>query len=202
VTLVNPNNPDGAVADRETVLRLHDDVSSQGGYLVVDEAFADVAPGYSVAALAGIARYPRLIVLRSFGKFYGLAGVRLGFVIAAAPVVARFRELLGDWPVSADAIAVGLAAYSDDAWAERTRERLQRSANRLDDLLISSGLEIVGGTSLFRLARSEDARRRFDNLLRAGILARPFDHDPTLLRFGLPREQWAWQRLAEALRKP
>jgi len=201
VTLVNPNNPDGAVVDRERLLALHDEVSSREGYLVVDEAFADVAPECSVAALAGDARYSRLIVLRSFGKFYGLAGVRLGFVVAAPPIIARFRELLGDWPVSADAIAVGLAAYADDAWAERTRERLQQSARRLDDLLISSGFSIVGGTSLFRLARSDDARARFESLLRAGILARPFDYDPTLLRFGLPPD-YAWRRLADALRKP
>lgn len=202
VTLVNPNNPDGASVARARLLTLHDEVSSRDGYLVVDEAFADVAPTCSVAALAGSARYPRLIVLRSFGKFYGLAGVRLGFVIAGPPVIARVRELLGDWPVSADAIAVGLAAYADDEWAERTRERLLHSAQRLDDLLISSGLAIVGGTSLFRLARSDDARDRFDRLLRAGILVRPFDHDTTLLRFGLPHEPSAWRRLADALRKP
>ena len=202
VTLVNPNNPDGAVIARERLLGLHDDVSSRDGYLVVDEAFADVEPARSVAPVAGVARYPRLVVLRSFGKFYGLAGVRLGFVIAAPPIIARFRELFGDWPVSADAIAAGLAAYADDTWAERTRERLLRSAHRLDDLLKRSGFEIVGGTSLFRLARGGDARDRFENLLRAGILARPFDHDPTLLRFGLPHEPSAWLRLADALRKP
>lgn len=202
ITIVNPNNPDGAVVDRAHLLALHDDVSSRGGYLIVDEAFADVEPSCSVATLAGGARCPRLIVLRSFGKFYGLAGVRLGFVIAAQAVIARFRELLGDWPVSADAIAAGLAAYADDEWAERTRERLLHAARRLDDLLITSGFEIVGGTSLFRLTRSDDARERFDRLLRAGILARPFDHDTTLMRFGLPHEPSAWRRLADALRKP
>lgn len=200
VTLVNPNNPDGAVIDRERLLELHDELASRGGYLVVDEAFADLEPACSVASLAGGARCPRLIVLRSFGKFYGLAGVRLGFVIAGPSIIARFRELLGDWPVSADAIAVGLAAYADDAWAERTRERLKLCARRLDELLQSAGLDIVGGTSLFRLARSDEARERFENLLRAGVLARPFDHDPTLLRFGLPNGPAAWQRLAEALR--
>ena len=186
VTLVNPNNPDGAVVDRARLLALHDEVSSRDGYLVVDEAFADVEPACSVAALAGGARCPRLI----------------GFVIAAPSVISRFRELLGDWPVSADAIAVGLAAYADDTWAERTRERLLLSARRLDDVLMSSGFEIVGGTNLFRLARSADARERFEKLLRAGILARPFDHDTTLLRFGLPHEPSAWRRLADALRKP
>jgi cobalamin biosynthetic protein CobC len=202
ITLVNPNNPDGAVISRERLLSLHDDIASCDGHLVVDEAFADIEPHCSVAAIAGTARYPRLVVLRSFGKFYGLAGVRLGFVIGAPPIITRFRELLGDWPVSADAIAAGLAAYADDAWAKRTRERLLHAARRLDDLLISSGFDIVGGTSLFRLARSANARDRFETLLRAGVLARPFDHDPTLLRFGLPHEPAAWQRLAEALRKP
>jgi cobalamin biosynthetic protein CobC len=202
VTLVNPNNPDGAIIAREHLLTLHDNIASRDGYLVVDEAFAEVAPESSVAAIAGTARYPRLVVLRSFGKFYGLAGIRLGFVIATPPIITRFRELFGDWPVSAEAITAGLAAYADDAWAKRTRERLRVSANRLDDLLTTSGFEIVGGTSLFRLTRSNDAPHRFEKLLRAGILARPFDHDPTLLRFGLPGEPSAWQRLAEALRTP
>lgn len=202
VILVNPNNPDGAVISRERLLSLHDDVASREGYLVVDEAFADVEPGCSVSAVAGNGRYPRLVVLRSFGKFYGLAGVRLGFVVGAPSVIARFRELLGDWPVSADAIAAGVAAYADHEWAERTRERLRRASQRVDELLKRNGFDIVGGTSLFRLARCDHARDRFENLLRAGILARPFDHDPTLLRFGLPHEPEAWQRLTEALRSP
>lgn len=199
VTVVNPNNPDGAIIDRERLLGLHDEVALRDGYLVVDEAFADVEPACSVASLAGASQYRRLIVLRSFGKFYGLAGVRLGFVIAAPAIIARFRELFGDWPVSADAIAAGLAAYADEAWAAGARERLRHLARRLDELLQGSGFDIVGGTSLFRLARSDDARDRFECLLRAGILARPFDHDPTLLRFGLPGEPAAWHRLADAL---
>jgi cobalamin biosynthesis protein CobC len=203
VTIVNPNNPDGGVSEPERLLRLHDDIVARHGYLVVDEAFADVAPACSVAPLAGSARYPNLIVLRSFGKFYGLAGIRLGFVIAAPSILARLRELLGDWPVSADAIAAGTAAYADDSWADRMRETLCQSALRLDAVLIGSGLTVIGGTSLFRLTRSEDARARFERLLRAGILARPFEHDATLLRFGLPpHDPSAWQRLAAALRTP
>jgi cobalamin biosynthetic protein CobC len=202
VTLVNPNNPDGAVLERGQLLRLHEEVASREGYVVVDEAFADVEPACSVAPLAGCGGYQRLIVLRSFGKFYGLAGVRLGFVIGAPRIVARFRELVGDWAVSADAIAAGLTAYADNSWAERARERLRHSAHRLDDILKTNGFAIVGGTSLFRLARSDDARERFERLLHAGVLARPFEHGPTLLRFGLPAEPSAWHRLAEALRKP
>jgi cobalamin biosynthetic protein CobC len=140
------------------------------------------------------------VVLRSFGKFYGLAGVRLGFVIAAEAIIARIRGLIGDWPVCADAIVAGLAAYADQTWAAHTREHLQGAAQRLDRLLVRCGLQIVGGTSLFRLTRSPDAPARFQQLLQAGVLVRPFDHDATLLRFGLPYGKPAWSRLAEALR--
>ena len=201
-TLVNPNNPDGHVTERERVLALHDELAARDGFLAVDEAFADVEPACSVAAEAGSARYPRLIVFRSFGKFFGLAGLRLGFVIAAPSTAARFRGLLGDWPVTADTIAAGLAAYADKSWAERTRARLRSAARRLDALLTRNGFILVGGTSLFRLARSDGARSRFEQLLHAGILVRPFDHDPTLLRFGLPRGSAAWRRLTTALRSP
>lgn len=201
-TLVNPNNPDGHVTARERVLALHDELAARDGFLVVDEAFADVEPACSVAAEAGSARYPQLIVFRSFGKFFGLAGLRLGFVIAAPSIAARFRGLLGDWPLTADTIAAGLAAYADESWAERTRARLRSAASRLDALLARNGFILVGGTSLFRLARTDGARSRFEQLLRAGILVRPFDHDPTLLRFGLPHGATAWRRLATALRSP
>jgi cobalamin biosynthesis protein CobC len=199
ITIVNPNNPDGRVLDRDRLLALHDTLQKRNGILVVDEAFIELEPALSVAPLAGSKRAPRLIVLRSFGKFFGLAGVRLGFVIAAPGIVARLRSLIGDWPVSSDALAAGIAAYADEQWATRTRNRLARAANRLDALLRNSGFAIVGGTSLFRLVRAADARDRFARLLAAGILVRPFDHDETLLRFGLPKISHEWTRLAAAL---
>jgi cobalamin biosynthesis protein CobC len=200
LTLVNPNNPDGVVTEPESLLEAHDRMAAEGGYLVVDEAFAEVEPSCSVAALAGSERYSRLVVLRSFGKFYGLAGVRLGFLIAAPAIIARARASVGDWPIAADAIAAGLAAYADTTWAERARIRLRGAARRVDALLTRNELSVVGGTSLFRLARSPIAPIRFEQLLRAGILVRPFDHDATLLRFGLPHGTAAWQRLRDALR--
>lgn len=202
LTLVNPNNPDGTIIPRARLLALHDMLAERHGVLIVDEAFAETDPTCSVVDLAGSARAPQLVVLRSFGKFYGLAGVRLGFVIAAQAIIARMRGLIGEWPVCADAIAAGLAAYSDLQWAEPARERLRRAVQRLDRLLTRRGLHIVGGTSLFRLTRSPDARARFQQLLQAGVLVRPFDHDATLLRFGLPYGKTAWTRLADALRTP
>ena len=202
LTIVNPNNPDGRIVERDPLLSLHDSLARHGGALIVDEAFADVVPEVSVAGEAGSNRAPRLVVLRSFGKFFGLAGLRLGFIVAAAPFASAMRDLLGEWPVSSDALTAGLAAYPDRRWAERERAALQKSAQRLDQLLQSSGFELAGGTSLFRLARAPDARARFARLLAAGILVRPFDFAPDLLRFGLPRGRDPWRRLAAALRGP
>ncbi len=187
--VVNPNNPDGRVTPTETL------VPGQG-WLVVDEAFADPHPEASVAAQAG----GRLVVLRSFGKFYGLPGLRLGFLLAEPALAARVREAFGDWPVSTPAILAGRAAYTDHAWRERTRRRLARDRARLDGLLESAGLQVLGGTDLFRLARSDDAEAVFLRLTRAGVLCRPFDQ-AGLLRFGLPGRPADWDRLAAALQK-
>jgi cobalamin biosynthetic protein CobC len=202
LTIVNPNNPDGRIVERARLLALQDSLNAHDGTLIVDEAFADVAPEVSVAAEAGTAAAQRLVVLRSFGKFFGLAGLRLGFIVAAAPLAAAIRGLIGEWPVSSDAIAAGLAAYADRRWMDRERVVLQKSARRLDGLLALSGFELAGGTSLFRLARAANARERFARLLAAGILVRPFDFDPSLLRFGLPRGREQWRRLGAALGTP
>lgn len=193
--LINPDNPTGLALSPDQVLGLTD------GSLLVDEAFVEVDPTMSVAALAGAAGHERLMVLRSFGKFYGLAGARLGFLIAEPALAARVRQALGDWPVSGPAIAAGLAAYADLDWATQTRPRLTENATRLDGLLRQVGFEIVGGTSLFRLTRAGDAARRFEILAQAGILTRPFSWDATLIRFGMPGPERDWLRLARALER-
>ncbi len=197
--VVNPNNPDGRLVGRERLQRWHDLLAARGGVLVVDEAFAEVVPEWSVAAVAGTPALQRLLVLRSFGKFYGLAGLRLGFVVGAPTILHRIRNAVGDWPVSVDALVAGLAGYADREWAERTRVQLARAARRLDELLRQHGFDIVGGTALYRLARAADAPARFERLAAAGILTRPFHHDSTLLRFGLPGSAEAWRRLRQAL---
>jgi cobalamin biosynthesis protein CobC len=201
MTLVNPNNPDGRVLAREQLQSLHETLDANRGVLIVDEAFADLEPRHGVADFAGTDVAPRMVVLRSFGKFYGLAGVRLGFVIASVSIATQLRQLLGDWPVSVDALRAGLAAYADHAWAQRTRDHLSRAAQRLDKLLVGSGMSIVGGTSLYRLARAPNARARFSQLISHGVLVRPFDYDATLLRFGLPAGSDEWRRVAAALQE-
>ena len=119
-------------------------------------------------------------------------------LIAEPGLAARVAAQFGDWPVSAEAIAAGTAAYADHAWRERTAARLAKDAARLDGLLAATGFEVLGGTSLFRLASTPDAARRFTALARRGVLTRPFSDQPTWLRFGLPKPK-DWPRLQSAL---
>jgi cobalamin biosynthetic protein CobC len=195
VVLVNPNNPDGRIVAAADLAAKAHRMSDQGRWLIVDESFVEAAPQLSVAAETA----PRLVVLRSFGKFYGLPGVRLGFVLGAPELIARVRGRSGDWPVGAEAIRAGTDAYSDAGWRAQTLARLTDDAARLDGLLRAAGFEVLGGTALFRLARAADAPRRFDRLCRQGVLTRPFPHDPTWLRFGLPHTA-GWPRLEAALK--
>jgi len=188
--VVNPNNPDGAVTPAADIL-----ASAERRWTIVDEAFADPAPEHSVADHAK----GRLVVLRSFGKFYGLPGLRLGFVVADPALVAQVRLAQGDWPIGAAAVAAARVAYADDAWAQAARARLARDARRLDAMLRAGGLTPVGGTPLFRLVHAPDATEVFLRLARAGILCRPFE-DPHRLRFGLPGAPRDWGRLQAALR--
>jgi cobalamin biosynthetic protein CobC len=139
------------------------------------------------------------VVLRSFGKFFGLAGLRLGFVIAAPEFVARIAEALGPWAVSGPAIEIGTRALSDTAWIGENRSRLKGLRVRLDILLQDAGFKIVGGTDLFRLVDDARAFEVWEHLGRAGILVRAFADHPTWLRFGLPGRGEDFDRLAQAL---
>lgn len=191
LVVVNPNNPDGRLLDPADILAL----CERFPLVVVDEAFSEVSPGRSVA---GSLR-PGLVVLRSFGKFYGLAGLRLGFCLAQPDVVARMAAQLGPWPVSGPALAVGCAALADRVWADATRAHLANAAQRLDAVLTAAGLHGVGGTDLFRLVEHPDAAAIYDRLGRAGILVRAFVQRPDWLRFGLPGGETALHRLRDAL---
>jgi cobalamin biosynthetic protein CobC len=192
--VVNPNNPDGRIVTREALLAC---AGALRGLLVVDEAFMELGPPGT--SLAGDVERGNIVVLRSFGKFFGLAGLRLGFALASPAIAARLTAMLGPWAVSGPAIAIGAAALADRRWAMATRARLGEAAHRLDQILTGVGLEIIGGTSLFRLARTGPAGELFQHLGRAGILVRRFAHEPSWLRFGLPAGEADWQRLASVL---
>jgi cobalamin biosynthetic protein CobC len=191
VIVVNPNNPDGRQTDPERLLAMCGE-----RLVVVDEAFADVVPEISLARRAG---RPGLVVLRSVGKFFGLAGMRLGFVLAGEPFAQALRQAIGPWAVSGPAAAVGAVALADDGWVRGARVRLTAAAGRLDGLLVRHGLAIEGGTTLFRLAGTARAADLFEHLARAAILVRPYPERPAWLRFGLPADDAGGERLARAL---
>ena len=171
-------------------------MSRQGGWLLVDGSFADIQPGLSAA---GLAPEGALVVLRPFGKFYGLAGLRLGFAITADDIARRVTAALGPWAVSGPAVAIGSAALADTQWAEDTRRKLTAQAQRLDTLLEAAGPAVIGGTSLFRLARHAEAGSLHRALAQRHIWVRTFDDRLDLLRFGLPPDEASLQRLATAL---
>ncbi|HYH22501.1 MAG TPA: threonine-phosphate decarboxylase CobD [Azospirillum sp.] len=195
VVIVNPNNPDGRVVPAAVLLDLARRQAARGGWLVVDEAFADAMPEVSMAAEAD---RPGLVVLRSFGKFFGLAGVRLGFALGRPELADAVRRGVGPWAVSGPALAVGAAALSDRAWIETMRQRLVAETSALDVHLQRMDLSVSGGTPLFRLVthdRAQDYHRAFG---RAGILVRRFPEHPGWLRMGLPPDEAARERLAQA----
>lgn len=191
--VVNPNNPDGRKHAPEDLLRL----ATRVGRLVVDESFADARPDLSLAPKAA---QGRLIVLRSFGKFYGLAGVRLGFILGSEADIATLAEMAGPWPVSGPAIAIGAAALSDDGWAQASAAQSYVEVARLDRLAQSAGWKLVGGTELFRLYDTPDAAAAQEKLARHQIWTRIFPYSDHWLRLGLPRQTAEWDRLAAALR--
>lgn len=191
--IVNPNNPDG----RETPPARLLEVAGKVDRLVVDESFADARPDLSLAPHAGARR--GLFVLRSFGKFYGLAGVRLGFVLGHADDIAALSEMAGPWPVSGAAIEIGQSALADAAWARATITRLRAESARMDGLAQEAGWGVIGGTELFRLYHTPDAAAAQTHLARAHIWSRIFPWSPHLLRLGLPGSEREWERLGAAL---
>ena len=194
IVVVNPNNPDGRLLSRAELASVAARCAARGGLLVIDEAFADFTPETSIV--------PDLpdgtIVLRSFGKTYGLAGLRLGFAIGAPDLMAQLRTALGPWSVAGPALHVGALALSDTDWLAETGRERARDAARLDALLARHG-RIVGGTALFRLLETPKAAMLFDRLGRHGIYVRRFQNAPDRLRLGLPGDEASWSRLRAAL---
>ncbi|WP_299836874.1 threonine-phosphate decarboxylase [uncultured Jannaschia sp.] len=185
IVIVHPNNPDG---------RLHSETDADAPLAIIDESFCDVTPDSSLIRLA---ERPGTVVLKSFGKFWGLAGLRLGFAIARPETIARLAEALGPWPVAGPALAIGTAALGDAEWADRTRARLAADAARLDALMAPHGT-CLGGTTLFRLYALPDASAFQSRLAHHRIWSRTFPYSDTRLRLGLPPAE-GWPRLEAAL---
>jgi cobalamin biosynthetic protein CobC len=197
LVLVNPNNPTGERISTEALLAWHRRLVARGGWLVVDEAFMDATPEESLAAHAGA---DGLVVLRSLGKFFGLAGARVGFVLAWPELLERLSEAQGPWTLAQPARHVARLALADATWQNAARQHMESSSRRLADLLARSGLPPGGGTALFQWVECERAPNLHEALAQKGILVRRFD-DPAGMRFGLPGAEAEWQRLELALKK-
>ncbi len=182
---VHPNNPDGHVWD---------DALLNAPFNIIDESFCDIMPERSLIALAA---NPGTIVLKSFGKFWGLAGLRLGFAIGDPEIIAGLAEALGPWPVSGPALAIGADALADPLWADETRARLAADAARLDALVTGKGAVLQGGTTLFRLYQVQDAAAAQAHLARHHIWSRIFPYADNWLRLGLPGPD-DWPRVEAA----
>lgn len=181
--IVHPNNPDGRLWR----------ASDLAPMTIIDESFCDIAPE---ATLKAQATRPNTVILKSFGKFWGLAGLRLGFAIGDPVLIGKLAQSIGPWAVSGPALAIGARALADTAWAEATRTRLATDAARLDALI---GLPVVGGTSLFRLYESDDSLALQTRLARAHIWTRIFPYSSRWIRLGLPGNPAHWARLEQAL---
>ncbi|KGJ04586.1 L-threonine O-3-phosphate decarboxylase [Paracoccus halophilus] len=189
--IVNPNNPDGREFTAQQIAR----IAAGVGHLIVDESFADPRPDLSVAP----ARPRNVTVLRSFGKFWGLAGLRLGFAIGAPDLLARLAGRAGPWSVSGPALEIGAAALADAQWAEDTVTWLSEAALHLDQIVTAHGWRLAGGTHLFRLYETPEAQAAQDMLARAGIWSRVFPWHPRWLRLGIPGNRAEFGRLQGAL---
>lgn len=195
--IVNPNNPDGRVISKEALLQLAQKLGARGGFLVVDEAFADAHEAVSIAANAEDAP---MIVLKSFGKFFGLAGVRLGFAITGGRFVEALERRLGPWAVSGPALAIANHAFSDAGTLADYRTRIDLRRAELSAVLDKSGLKEIGGTALFSLVEHVDAIGIYTRLCERHILIRKFDYAPRWLRIGLPLDDVALARFEKALK--
>ena len=194
---INPNNPTGLMLPAEQLMRWHQRLQARGGTLVVDEAFVAQGSGESLAACAGT---PGLVVLRSLGKFFGLAGVRAGAVLAEPALVSALAGQLGPWAMSGPARYIMRRALRDESWQRQANVRLRESANRLHQLLLKHGLGESSGTHLFRYLAHPNATAIHQALARQAVLVRLFDV-PSALRVGLPGDEAQWRRLEVALGK-
>lgn len=196
--LINPNNPTGKLWPREQLLAWHKRLAAKGGWLVVDEAFMDGMPEHSLSSLPV---RPGLIVLRSIGKFFGLAGIRCGFVIAESGLLARLAEQLGPWSIGHPGRYVAAKALADGRWQQAKALALRGQGLRLQNLLTENGWPPSGGCHLFQWLKTDKAKVLHERLAEEGILTRLFEQ-PASLRFGLPKDEQGWQRLSQALAKP
>lgn len=196
VLLCNPNNPTGKRFSKDQLLAWHQTLSTRGGWLIVDEAFMDTTPDNSIAAYTHLAG---LFVLRSLGKFFGLAGARVGFVLAQKDSLALVQEALGPWTLAGASRFIAMSALNNHTWQSDTRKTLAANSHQLKQLLLQYGLAPHGGTDLFQFVMTSQASTVHQVLAKQGVWVRLFK-GTAALRFGLPTNN-DWHKLEQALKR-
>lgn len=196
VLLCNPNNPTAASFKPAELLDLHRTLQQRGGWLVVDEAFIDCTPELSIAQFTDL---PGLFVLRSLGKFFGLAGLRVGFLLAQQAQLERVQQIIGPWPISGASRYIAKHALANQDWQRAARVKLKLDSQRLATLLEKYGLKPDHGTALFQLVYTPHFETLHQHMAAHGIWLRMF-REIGALRFGLPPEH-GWEKLEAALKK-
>ncbi|MCP1726835.1 cobalamin biosynthetic protein CobC [Natronospira proteinivora] len=192
---IHPNNPSGEIVPVETLLAWWEQLQVRGGWLIVDEAFVEASDAESLISQTG---REGLIVLRSVGKFFGLAGLRGGFMAGPPSLCQALAQAIGPWAVSGPARWLMRQALTDKTWQVMQKKRLQDESRALVSLLMEKGFHPVGGTALFQTVRHDDPRHVEAALRQQGVLVRAFDEAPWL-RFGLPGGEARMLRAARAL---
>ncbi len=194
--IVNPNNPTGRLYNPETLLE-HKKRLGHKGLLIVDEAFMDCTPEHSLSPKSG---EKGLVILRSFGKFFGLAGLRLGFAIGHPDDITLLRDQIGAWPISGVALLIGRKAFQDQLWIEQTNKQLEKDSHALNHLLKQHNFTSVGSTNLFSLVSNDNMKKIQQKLAHHAIWTRRFAYEKKWLRIGLPRNPHDFKRLETALK--
>jgi cobalamin biosynthetic protein CobC len=199
--LCNPNNPTATKFSVVELLSWHATLAARGGWLIVDEAFMDVTPERSIAKYTHL---EGLFVLRSLGKFFGLAGARVGFLLAEEHMLKQTQEIVGPWSITGPSRLIAKQALLDKAWQEKTRVQLTENSQKLAQLLTKYNLTPMSGTALFQFVPTKEALTLQQHLAQKGIWTRLFSNAPGLaaraaVRFGLPPED-GWERLESALK--
>lgn len=199
VVLCNPNNPTATHYPPADLMAAAALLNERAGWLLVDEAYGDAYPESSVTPMAGTDRAPRLITLRSLGKFFGLAGARVGFVFANTALLDRLSNQLGPWTISGPARWAAQQALANTSWQANQITHIRDAGRRLNQLITSTIdlNEPVKSTGLFSAFHLANAGDFFEHLAQQGILVRLFQEE-SLIRIGISADH-QWKRLELAL---
>ena len=198
--IVAPNNPTGKFV-HDAIMATAKQTAATGGIMLIDGAFAMPAAADPAASdlLGALVAFPHVVHIRSFGKFFGMAGLRLGFAIGAAVHMDQLQRCVGPWAVSSVALDIGNTALNDTVWQAQHSQFLRQQTEQLQMVLTRANLKILGGTTLFQTVKTSRANHLHDHLAKAAIWTRKFSQMPDLLRFGVPANEADFARLSESL---